>query len=108
MTCNSHPADALRAPDARPPVWFVWLAIAWLVGFLVCFNSFSLPNSNPRTSRADVWRYAPIQLLNLVDPQDNDADRSTTESGKPRSGWRYLPQRFDVIAVAVLIVVGAP
>jgi 4-amino-4-deoxy-L-arabinose transferase-like glycosyltransferase len=77
----------------------VWTAIAWLVGFFIFFNSFTLPNSQPPTSRIDVWRYVPIQLLNLVDPPDAE--------NAPPSGWRYLPQRLDAIAVAAFVLIGA-
>jgi len=78
--------------DVRPR-WVVWASIAWLIGFLLLFYSFTLPNSQPQLSRVDVW------LLLIDPPQSADAAK--------HSGWRYLPQRFDVMAVAAFIVCGA-
>jgi hypothetical protein len=78
--------------DVRPR-WIVWTAIAWLIGFLLFFNNFTLPNSRPQLSRGDVW-------LLLIDPPQS-AD------GAKHSGWQYLPQRFDLIWVAAFVLCGA-
>ncbi len=78
---------------------FSALAAGWLVGFLLFFYSFTLPNSQPRTSRSDVWQVLPILFLNLVDP--------LPLQNAPPVGWGNLPQRFDLLLVAAIILAGA-
>jgi hypothetical protein len=80
-------------------VFRVGLAIGWLVLFLVVFYSFTLPNSNPRTSRGDVWQAVPVLYLELIDP--------TVEDGAPKSGWSQLPSRFTPLLIALGIHLAA-
>jgi len=71
----------------------------WLIAFFLLFHSFGLPNSNPPVSRPDIWRQLPFIYLELVDPLPDEAALP--------SGWRYFPQRFDLLAVAAVILASA-
>ncbi len=75
----------------------VSLAVAWLIGYGLFFYSFTLPNSVPRTSRGQIWMEMPDILALSALP---------TSDEKP-TGWKYLPQRFDLLAVAMAIWAGA-
>ncbi|WP_298858854.1 hypothetical protein [uncultured Gimesia sp.] len=83
--------------DDRPI--FMRGALIWLLLFFVAFISFTLPNSNPATSRWDVLTHLPFLLLDLVDPLP-------VENPSP-SGWAYFPQRFPLIGIALVILAGA-
>ena len=75
---------------------FGWLACVWLIGFCVFFFSFTLPN-NPAWRRVDIWLELPELLQSsIVAPPDASP-----------SGWRYFPQRLDLILVAGSILAGA-
>ncbi len=74
-------------------------ALIWLLLFFVAFFSFILPNSNPSTSRWDVLTHLPFLLLDLIDPLPVE--------NPPPSGWTYFPQRFPLIGIAFIILVGA-
>ncbi|WP_339733698.1 hypothetical protein [uncultured Gimesia sp.] len=74
-------------------------ALVWLLLFFITFISFTLPNSNPATSRWDVLTHLPFLLLDLVDPLP-------VENPHP-SGWAYFPQRFPLIGIALVILAGA-
>lgn len=73
--------------------------LVWLVLFFIAFISFTLPNSNPATSRWDVLTHLPYLLLDLVDPLPVE--------NPPPSGWAYFPQRFPLIGIALVILAGA-
>ncbi len=77
--------------------------LVWAVLFTVWFYSFVLPNGHladgTAISRSDLWRILSDLLLENLFP--------TQEAASPPSGWRYLPQRFDLLAVAGVIVAGA-
>jgi hypothetical protein len=88
--------------DNAPRTWIVWTAIAWLAGFFVFFNSFALPNSQPHVSRTQFWGY----LLDRIDPPANSSS-PRQRSDAAASGWRYLPQRFDLMTVAAFVLCGA-
>ena len=81
---------------AEPAGWRVGVAAAWLIGFLVLFYQFDLPN-NPQVSRLMIWQQVPAIFLELIDP--------LASPGALDSSWSHLPQRFDVLLPAVLILV---
>jgi 4-amino-4-deoxy-L-arabinose transferase-like glycosyltransferase len=83
--------------DHRPSALRNWVALIWLIGFVLFFYSFTLPNNPIR--RVDVWLALPLHFLNLVDPLPN-------ATATP-SGWMYFPQRFDLMLVAGVILAGA-
>lgn len=68
---------------------------AWLIGFVIFFSTFDLPNNRPATRR-DVWPLVPMQLLEIVWP--------LPEPDAPPSGWQFLPQRLPAIGVGLAIV----
>ena len=73
------------------------VAAAWFLGFLVYFFDQTLPN-NAQYTRRDVWKAVPDLLVDSVLPAH--------EPGAPPSGWRYLPQRFDLLLVAAAVLCG--
>jgi hypothetical protein len=72
-----------------------WGGPAWLVGFVIFFSTFDLPNNRPATRR-DVWPLVPMQLLEIVWP--------LPEPDAPPSGWQFLPQRLPAIGIGLAIV----
>ncbi|MCA9014418.1 MAG: hypothetical protein KDA77_03710 [Planctomycetaceae bacterium] len=90
-----EPANSLF--EDRPI--FLRGALIWLLLFFIAFISFTLPNSNPATSRWDVLTHLPYLLLDLVDPLP-------VENPHP-SGWSYFPQRFPLMGIALVILAGA-
>ncbi len=90
-----------------------WGGLAWLVAFSVYFHSQRLPN-NPEYSRRDLWLYLPDLLLihlpggsETVSGSEGASASLTIEQQAAHSGWRYLPQRADLMLVGFAIVVGA-
>lgn len=73
----------------------------WVAAFCVFFNTFHLLN-NPEYSRAAIWRDVPYHLLDLIAPAPPPAGKSEIPSG-----WRYFPQRFDLMLTAAAIFAGA-
>jgi hypothetical protein len=67
------------------------LAIVWLVGFAIYYFTRTIPNNG-------IDRITLAFLLPEI---------SSLFADNPDSGWRYLPQRFDLIATAVPIFAGA-
>ncbi|MFK7776708.1 MAG: hypothetical protein QM501_01135 [Gimesia sp.] len=92
--------DALKTTtpllEDRPII--VRSALIWLLLFFVAFISFTLPN-NPSISRWDIVTQLPYLLMDLVDPPP-------VENPHP-SGWTYFPQRFPLIGIALVILLGA-
>ncbi|MDF1744912.1 MAG: hypothetical protein P1V19_14545, partial [Gimesia sp.] len=86
-------------PDLEDRPNFMNGALIWLWLFFVAFISFTLPNSNPATSRWDVLTHLPFLILDLVDPLPVE--------NPPPSGWAYFPQRFPLIGIAFVILAGA-
>jgi len=84
-------------PEERPSLGSC--ALLWLLLFFIAFISFTLPNSNPATSRWDVFTYLPYLLMDLVDPLPVE--------NPPPSGWTYFPQRFPFIGIALVVLAGA-
>ncbi|QDT91177.1 hypothetical protein [Gimesia algae] len=74
-------------------------AIVWILLFFIIFISFTLPNSNPATSRWDVFTYLPVLLIDLIDPLP-------VENAAP-SGWAFFPQRFPLMGIALTVLAGA-
>ncbi len=74
------------------------MASAWLVGFLVFFYSLTPPN-NPSFKRYELWQLMPAVLLDTVDPSE--------VANAPLSGWRFFPQRFDLLIIAAVMMAGA-
>ncbi|MFQ5731314.1 MAG: ArnT family glycosyltransferase [Planctomycetaceae bacterium] len=83
------------------PIW-LGLACVWLLGFFLFFNSFVLPNSAPQTTRVDVWFQAPEIYAGLIAGPPGSVGQSP-----PQSGWRYFPQRLDVIAVSGFVLLSS-
>lgn len=86
------------ALSERENPWRTALAATWVVGFCLYFSSSVLPN-NPAYSRVDLWALLPeyaVAWLTEAPPE-----------GSPPSGWKYLPQRFDLLAVAAGILLSA-
>lgn len=82
--------------ESRSRSFVVWGAVAWLIGYVVYFFSFTLPNSKS-VRRVDVWLDLPELLwANLVTPE-----------GSPASSWSHLGQRLDLLVVATAIWVGS-
>lgn len=89
--------DSALAPLEDRPL-YVRGAIVWLLLFFIIFISFTLPNSNPATSRWDVFTYLPVLLIDLVDPLPVE--------NAPPSGWAYFPQRLPLIGIALTVLAG--
>jgi hypothetical protein len=85
--------------ETKPDSRFLAVAILWLVGFTVWFYTFELPNNRP-IRRVDLWPEIPFLLMDLVDPPP------PAQNADP-SGWRFLPQRFDILAIAGVMLAGA-
>ena len=83
--------------------WVRVVGMAWFVAFLWWFYGMTLSNAQlidgEPFSRRDVWLLLPDLLLANV-PAD-------PLPGASPSGWRFLPQRFDLLAVAAFILAGA-
>ena len=77
--------------------WPDWIALLWIVGYSLFFFHFTLPNSNPKTRRVDVWFELPDILWSNV----------VTPAKFPASSWSNLAQRLDLIAVAAAIWLGS-
>ncbi len=77
--------------------------LAWVIVFSIWFYSFTLPKGHTADgssiSRLDLW-------TNLSDLVLENVFR-TRDANTPPSGWRYFPQRFDLMAVAGMILAGA-
>lgn len=88
-----------RQPDSVARRFSAWaLAVMWFAFVLTVFFSLELPNNRPAV-RWQIWLAVP-QLLDFVDPLPRDVN-----SG--HAGWRYLSQRFDLVGIALVILVGA-
>ncbi|HEX6987636.1 MAG TPA: glycosyltransferase family 39 protein, partial [Planctomycetaceae bacterium] len=92
----SKPTSPAVAPAAGPWRYAVPVAVAWLVLFAAYFLTRQLPN-NPQVNRFDLLLLLPELLFANLLPGDDAFP----------SGWRHLPQRFDLIATAVSISAGA-
>jgi hypothetical protein len=75
----------------------VLATVLWLFVFCLIFFSQVLPNSNPQLSRMDVWFLLPDIYADLISPSVPDE----------MTGWRYLPQRLDLMLTATVILSGA-
>jgi len=89
--------DHSPSSTERHSVYGWLLGVIWLAAYSLFFYSFTLPNSEPATSRLDVWRQLPDILLTCVLPAQDG----------PPSGWTYFPQRIDLLLVAAMILAGA-
>lgn len=88
-------ADGNRPPATRLEPIFAVIALGWLVAFLLFFYSFDLPNDPSALTRFDFW----LLLPQLLPPPP-------VNNGAPY-GWQNLPQRFDLMLVAGVILTGA-
>lgn len=83
------------------------LATAWFLAFLGYCFAVELAN-NSAIGRGQLLLLAAPQLIDLVDPPASAPGESLeTAFIKSHSGWRYFPQRFDLLAVASAILAGA-
>lgn len=82
---------------ARDALLFI-VAALWLAGFAAYFFSRTLPN-NHQYDRLELLQLTPELLLDNVWSPDDAYARV--------SGWRYLPQRFDLLLPAAGILAGA-
>lgn len=85
-----------------------WGGLVWLVAFSLFFHSQRLPN-NPGITRPELWLILP-ELLAIHVPGGGevaDGGELSLERYAARSGWRYFPQRFDLMLVAATILAGA-
>jgi hypothetical protein len=87
--------------------WFRIAAVVWLAIYFVAFFSQDLPNSNPRVSRAAVASETPFLLLDLIDPPRPATDYPQAIAIRERTGWRFFPQRLDLLLVAAIVIAGA-
>lgn len=87
----SEPPAELARPDL--PRWWEGFAVVWIVGYLLFFFQFTLPNSNPPVSRVDVALDLPDLLWSNV----------VTPPNAPPASWKNLGQRADLIAVMLVI-----
>jgi hypothetical protein len=85
-------ADEKVGTGEQEPRLFLWLGLAWLVGFTLFFYSFTLPNDPAHVERFTI-------LFSLPDLLPISAIWSTH--------WGNLAQRVDLIGIAVLILTGA-
>jgi len=79
-------------------------AAVWVVLFLVACFSLQFTNDPPVT-RWQLWSLVP-ELLDFIDPPAEVAGQAGARSAG-HSGWQYFPQRFDLLAVAAIMLAGA-
>lgn len=80
----------------HPPIstWKHAAAIIWVLFFLAVFYSMPLPN-NGNYPRSEFWLFdVPIILTDPI-------------AHGPDTGWRFLPQRVDLVATAAFILAAA-
>jgi Dolichyl-phosphate-mannose-protein mannosyltransferase len=70
----------------------------WLIIFFVIFFSQILPNAGNNFTRFKVWTVLDQIYLNIFFPSAEIA---------ANSGWRYFPQRLDIILIAIIIYAAA-
>lgn len=92
-----RPVEPLPTDD-RQSIWWMAAGTAWVIGFCLYFSSSVLPN-NSEWSRDVLWLLLPDYYKSWF--------FSTPPEGAIRSGWQYLPQRFDLLAVAAGILISA-
>src|SRR6266852_3049988 len=92
------PKSEIPVATSRPAVY---AAALWLALFLVAFFSFEFINDPPVT-RWQLWSLVP-ELLDFIDPPP---DFKAPGAEVIDSGWRYFPQRLELLAVAALILAG--
>lgn len=102
MSKRSRPAPqrSVEPPtrDDRQNFWWAAGGAAWVVGFCIYFSMSVLPN-NPTYSRDLIWLLLPEYYYDwLLGPVPETA---------LRSGWQFLPQRSDLLGVALAILVSA-
>ena len=73
-------------------------AFAWLIWFSWFFFSRT-PENNRQFDRVDLLADTHWHLLENISPVDKDA--------AARSGWRYVPQRLDLLPVAAAVLAAA-
>lgn len=75
------------------------LGSCWLLIFFVIFFSQILPNTGKtEISRLDIWSLLPDIYIDTLFPSAEIAQTS---------GWRYFPQRFEIIFFALIIYLAA-
>ncbi|MGQ0636646.1 MAG: hypothetical protein ACT4QC_18705 [Planctomycetaceae bacterium] len=87
------------------------VAALWVLLFLAYALQLSLPNNTWRDekpiTRGQLLAQSP-SLIDLAAPLPLDASATPQERFfREHSGWKFFPQRFDLLAVAAAILVGA-
>lgn len=86
--------------------WPMIAAACWMLLVIGCYFALELPNNRP-LHRHELWPLV-LELVDYVDPLAAGADDSAPSAvARADSGWRYFPQRFDLLATAGLIFAGA-
>jgi hypothetical protein len=104
----SSPLPADRSHS--PPTWAVVAAALWLLLFSVYFYTRDLPNNSRPGSplnRSELLANLPFLWLEVVDPTPPEREDAVAWELAQLTGWRNLPQRFDLLATAFAIVVAA-
>ncbi len=94
-------APQIDGPESRFVTPLRLAAAAWLVGFTVYFFSQALPNAG--FTRPAFWRESPWLILDSLLPPVPVPGQPVPDT----SGWRFLPQRFNNIAWAALVLAGS-
>ena len=90
--CTSDRSSLIRVAPAA-----LWITLVLAVAFTVPLPNNHWSNGEPMYR----WELA----LEFLAPSPESPAREG--QGEARSGWQYLPQRLDLIAVAAVILAGA-
>src|SRR5262245_61139779 len=90
----------------RSAQWSIVAASLWLLLLVGYSLTLALPN-NHAIRRGDLLSFVP-DLLDLVAPLPPGPDDSPQDLVvRNNSGWRYFPQRLDLLTVAAIVLAGA-
>ncbi|MSR59374.1 MAG: hypothetical protein EXS05_17315 [Planctomycetaceae bacterium] len=83
--------------------WPMTAAACWMLLVVGCYFVLELPNNRPY-HRYELWPLV-MGLIDYIDPLAPSADDAAL--AQAYSGWRYFPQRFDLLAIAGVMFAGA-
>lgn len=92
---NQQHSESRSVRAVRNEILSLSVATVWFLLFAVYFLSRPLENQ-PDVNRLDLLLLLPELLLEHFTTAENDLP----------AGWRYLPQRFDLLATAAFLVAG--